>query len=111
MAASIRHDLEMWLPSKGDDDEPIPVYTVRWLRPHYATALLDLPSAPVAVGHTDHWHAFTEDDSVACEDAWQQLPEEARLDSGDGDDSVDESFVEEEEDVVGVAIYKDKLYE
>ncbi|EJD52265.1 hypothetical protein AURDEDRAFT_181761 [Auricularia subglabra TFB-10046 SS5] len=92
-------------------DEP-PYYAVRWLRPHYATALLNLPTAPVAQGSGHHWHAFTEAESEECEDAWLSLPEEARLNSGETyDGPAADEMEEDEEDVVGVAIYKDKLYE
>ncbi|KZW00438.1 hypothetical protein EXIGLDRAFT_667492 [Exidia glandulosa HHB12029] len=102
----------MWLPTTRDDDELTPDYVVRWLRPHYATALLDLPSAPVALSSADHWHAFSEEESAACEEAWMKLPDGLRLDSGDANDSpTSEDFAEQEDDVVGVAIYKDMLYE
>lgn len=114
----------MWAPDSpasateqyGDEyegfDDP-PYYAVRWLRPHYATALLELPTAPVARSAGHHWHAFSEAESEECEDAWLQLPEECRLNSGEAYDgpAAAEETEEDEEDVVGVAIYKDKLYE
>ena len=103
----------MWLPTTDDEREPPPTYTVRWLRPHYATVLLDLPTAPVAKGSGNHWHSFTEEESAACEAAWLELPEECRLDSGETEENnvATDPMEEEEDDVVGVAIYKDRLYE
>lgn len=94
-------------------DPEMPTYTVRWLRPHYATMLLDLPTAPVAQTK-DHWHAFTEEESDELESEWWRLPDDERRNCGpmNGEEHrVPDELDEDDEDLVGVAIYKDKLFE
>jgi hypothetical protein len=95
----------------------VPKYAIRWLRPAYSTALLDLPTSPIDQSAADTWRAFTDEESVACEEAWQRLPRDQRLESGENviapRETTDDAHlgVDRDEDVVGVAIYKDRLYE
>ncbi|KAH7099022.1 DDHD domain-containing protein [Auriculariales sp. MPI-PUGE-AT-0066] len=90
----------------------VPKYPIRWLRPAYSTALLDLPTAPIDQSAADTWRAFTEDESATCEEAWQRLPVDQRLESGENviapKETSDDAHHEDdrEEDAVGVAIYK-----
>jgi len=78
--------------------------------------MLDLPTAPIDQTAADVWRAFSEEESEACEEAWQKLPNDERIDSGEAlltgaDDAHGHASHESQEDVVGVAIYKDRLYE
>jgi hypothetical protein len=101
--------------------ERSPSLVVRWLRPQTATALLDLPTAPIALSTQKEvpWQAFTAEESEACEAAWQALSDEDKRRSegyGVGSETASEKSpsVEEEvedEDTVGVSIARDKLFE
>lgn len=93
-----------------DSVDHVPHYDIRWLRPAYSTALLDLPTAPVSQGATDAWRAFSEEESAACEEAWQRLPKDEQHNTGEGL-VIGPDDLGEQADMVGVQIYKDKLYE
>ena len=100
------------------EDEPPPPLSVRWMRPQTASAILELPVAPIAnIQQKDiGWQAFTAEESEQCEEAWQNLSTEERAGAESGeDDDVDKrsssDLNDEEEDVVGVSIAKDKLFE
>ena len=104
-----------------DDEENAPQCFVSWMRPQNATAYLELPSAPVTAGPKDtSWLAFTDEESAACEEAWQALPEEERHNIeqsaaentiAGGELAVDEEDVELHDEKVGVSIARDKLFE
>lgn len=94
-----------------DSVDHVPHYAIRWLRPAYSTALLDLPTAPVTQGGTDAWRAFSPEESAACEEAWQRLPKDERHNTGEGLSAIVPDNGLDPADVVGVQIYNDKLYE
>ena len=102
------------------DSNTPPELIVRWFRPQGSSALLDLPSAPVAIPSKEsNWQAFTEEESAACEEAWWALgPEERRrIHEAEAYGTLysDIERTEEDEDAlkdkVGVAIAKDRLFE
>ncbi|EJD50770.1 hypothetical protein AURDEDRAFT_182151 [Auricularia subglabra TFB-10046 SS5] len=94
----------------ADSVDHVPRYSIRWLRPAYSTALLDLPTAPVTQTSSDAWRAFSEDESAACEAAWQRLPKDLQHNSGE-DLAAIETDDSLEDDTVGVAIMRDRLFE
>ena len=108
------------MPEPASEDPPPPLIS-RWLRPTSASAILELPTAPVAPSTNPKddvtWQAFTADESTECEGAWQNLSEEERQRIEDGfihDDSRRTSADlddDDDEDTVGVSIAKDKLFE
>lgn len=100
------------------EDEPPPPLTVRWMRPQTASAILELPTAPItSISQKDiGWQAFTAEESELCEAAWQKLSSEDRRRAEEGEDEDDEQrtsndIEDDEEDIVGVSIAKDKLFE
>lgn len=106
-----------------------PAVSYRWLRPKVASAVLDLPIAPVTVNLKDSaWQAFTEEESEACEEAWNGLSDDERAlaytyneklleggqktpEGGQKTPTSDQADEEEPDDVVGVSIAEDRLFE
>ena len=110
-------------PSSGTMPEDInpspPQLVTRWMRPQSSSAVLELPTAPVTMSVQKDkdisWHPFTEEESSECETACQNLSEEERQsaenDEHDNVSKSSEDIDDEDDDIVGVSIAKDKLFE
>lgn len=105
------------IPAMSEESEELmPSLDVRWLRPQIASAVLELPTAPVATSSQRNlqWLAFTGPESSECEDAWKRLSDEEKHiaeeeTTGTPKEPVDVD--DDEDDIVGVSIAKDKLFE
>ncbi|EJC98098.1 uncharacterized protein FOMMEDRAFT_171452 [Fomitiporia mediterranea MF3/22] len=98
------------------DEIPAPALAVRWMRPLSASALLELPTAPVVLSTAKDWQALTAEESSECEIAWRKLSDEERKaaeedESTEGVSRDSEDIDDEDEDIIGVSIARDKLFE
>lgn len=109
---------ELLTTSGAAIEELPPPLDVRWMRPKSSSAILELPTAPITMSNSPKdtlWQAFSVEESIGCEAAWQELSEEERRHSEDDDETdVSKQHEEDEDDddeTVGVSIAKDKLFE
>ncbi|THH10470.1 hypothetical protein EW145_g1291 [Phellinidium pouzarii] len=100
------------------DDDPPPRLAVRWMRPQMSSALLELPTVPIVLSSQKDvtWQAFTAEESSECEEAWQALSDQERRMAEEEKNSTEdptcsEDIDDDDEEIIGVSIAKDKLFE